>query len=108
MELATAKAKKSLVFIKLMTDRPQVDDDFVVPDSLLDESLFLIDSSNPWYGDIRVYLQPSGLHFICPKIIVNVFTIKQSNNSFWVTPSTTMGLILLCVDSSPMRRLSVC
>jgi hypothetical protein len=40
-----------------MINLPQVDDDYVVPNSLWDESLFLINYLDPWYGDILMHLQ---------------------------------------------------
>jgi hypothetical protein len=40
-----------------MTDLPRAFDESMVQDSFPDESLFLIDSSDPWYGDILIYLQ---------------------------------------------------
>jgi hypothetical protein len=51
------EAKKSMVFAELMFGLPRVSTDPVALDSLPDESLFLIDSSDPWYGDILIYLQ---------------------------------------------------
>ena len=53
---STPKAKKSLVFTELMVGLPQVSEPSEALESLLDDSLFLIDSSDPWYGDILVYL----------------------------------------------------
>jgi hypothetical protein len=52
-----SKAKKSLVFVELICDLPHVDEDTEPNDSLPDESLFLISTSDPWYGDILLYLQ---------------------------------------------------
>ena len=54
---STPKAKKSLVFTELMAGLPRVFQPEQDLDSLPDDSLFLIDSSDPWYGDILVYLQ---------------------------------------------------
>jgi hypothetical protein len=62
LEFSTPKSKKSLVFAELMIDLPRVIDESVVQDSLPDESLFLIDSSDPWYGDILIYLQTQCFH----------------------------------------------
>ena len=52
----TPKAKKSLVFSELMVDLPRVSEVSIALESLLDDFLFLIDSSDPWYIDILVYL----------------------------------------------------
>ena len=57
LEYITLKSKKSLVFAELITELPCVDHDLTIQDSLPDESLFLIKSSNPWYGDILICLQ---------------------------------------------------
>ena len=54
---STPKAKKSLVFAELMAGLPQVSQPLQELDSLPDDSLFLMDSSDPWYEDILVYLQ---------------------------------------------------
>ena len=52
-----AKAKKSLVFAELLSDLPRLDPGEVAHDPFPDESVYLVDSSDPWYGDILVYLQ---------------------------------------------------
>ena len=52
-----AKAKKSLVFAELLSDLPRIDPEEVAHDPFPDESVYLVDSSDPWYGDILVYLQ---------------------------------------------------
>ena len=54
---STPKAKKSLVFTELMAGLPRVSQSVQDLESLPNDSLFLIDSSDPWYGDILVYLQ---------------------------------------------------
>lgn len=54
---STPKAKKSLVFAELMVGLPQVSQPLQELESLPDDSLFLMDSSDPWYRDILVYLQ---------------------------------------------------
>ena len=58
---STPKAKKSLVFAELMAGIPRVSQSQQDLESLPDDSLFLIDSSDPWYGDILVYLQTQRL-----------------------------------------------
>lgn len=58
----TPKVRKSLVFIELMIGLPQVSEPSQELESLLDDSLFLMDSSDPWYGDILVYLQTQRFH----------------------------------------------
>ena len=54
---STPKAKKSLVFAELMARLPRVSQPVQDLESLPDDSLFLMDSSDPWHGDILVYLQ---------------------------------------------------
>ena len=54
---STPKAKKSLVFAELMAGLPRVSQPLQELESLPNDSLFLMDSSDPWYGDILVYLQ---------------------------------------------------
>jgi hypothetical protein len=57
LEFVKSKAKKSLVFAELICDFPHADEDTEPRDSLPDETLFLISTSDPWYGDILLYLQ---------------------------------------------------
>ena len=57
LKFAKSKAKNSLVFAELIYDLPHADEDIEPRDSLHDENLFLINTSDPWYGDILLYLQ---------------------------------------------------
>jgi hypothetical protein len=57
LEFTKDKSKKSLVFAELICALPRADENTKPRDSLPDESLFLINTSNPWYGDILLYLQ---------------------------------------------------
>ena len=59
---STPKAKKSLVFAELMAWLPRVSQPLQELESLLDDSLFLMDSLDPWYRDILVYLQTQCFH----------------------------------------------
>ena len=54
---STPKANKSLVFVELMAGLPRVSQPLQELEKLPDDSLFLMDSSDPWYEDILVYLQ---------------------------------------------------
>jgi hypothetical protein len=70
---STPKAKKSLVFIELMVGLPRVYQPLQELESLPDDSLFLMDSSDPWYRDILVYLQtqrfrPSSMKEDCQRL----------------------------------------
>ena len=51
-----AKAKKSLVFAELLSDLPGNSEEVSYDESLVYDHLFLIDSSDLWYGSIIVYL----------------------------------------------------
>jgi hypothetical protein len=57
LEFSKSKDKKSFVFPELIFDLPHNDEDTEPNDSLPDKSLFLISTSDPWYGDILLYLQ---------------------------------------------------
>ena len=57
LEFEKSKVKKSLVFAKLMCDFPSTDTATVAEKTIADESLFLINTLDLWYGDIIVYLQ---------------------------------------------------
>ena len=57
MDFQSAKSKKSLVFAELIAEFPTEEDVAVEDDSFPDEHIFLISTSDPWYGDILIYLQ---------------------------------------------------
>jgi hypothetical protein len=57
LNFASEKSKKSLVFSKLISNFPRLDEDVIHVDSFVDEHIFLVSSSDPWYGDILIYLQ---------------------------------------------------
>jgi len=57
LEFYTPISKKSLIFAELMIDLSRAFHESMVQNSLPNESLFLIESLNPWYGDILIYLQ---------------------------------------------------
>jgi len=53
----TAKVKISLVFVEILPNIPIVHPNEIAHDPLPDEVVYLIDSTDPCYGDILVYLQ---------------------------------------------------
>jgi hypothetical protein len=53
----SAKSKKSLVFAELISGLLVESCDFTPEESPIKGDIFLISSSDPWYGDILVYLQ---------------------------------------------------
>jgi hypothetical protein len=57
LHFTSAKSKKSLVFAELISDFPRLDEDVIHVDSFADEHIFLVSSSNPWYGDIVLYIK---------------------------------------------------
>ena len=57
MEFSKATSKKSLVIAELMCDIPYALMESKPNDSFLDEFLFLISTTDPWYGDLLIYLQ---------------------------------------------------
>ena len=57
LEFVSAKSKKSLIFVELISDFPSVEEEEVYEDTFVDEHIFLISTLDPWYGDIIVYLQ---------------------------------------------------
>ena len=57
LEFAKATSKKSLVFVELICELPYATTEYEPSDSFLDEFLFLISTTNPWYGDLLIYLQ---------------------------------------------------
>ena len=57
LEFEKSKSKKSLVFAELMCDFQNTKTETVVEHPIADESLFLISTLDPWYGDIIIHLQ---------------------------------------------------
>jgi hypothetical protein len=57
LDFSLTKSKKSLVFPELISDFPRLDEDVIHVDSFVDQHIFLISLSDPWYGDIVLYLQ---------------------------------------------------
>ena len=57
LEFVSTKSKKSLIFVELISNFPSLDEGEVHEDSFVNEHIFLILTTDPWYGDIIVYLQ---------------------------------------------------
>src|SRR5713101_5692287 len=57
LEFSKATSKKSLVFVELMCVLPYASMESEPSDSFSDEFLFLISTTDPWYGDFIIYLQ---------------------------------------------------
>jgi hypothetical protein len=56
LDFFLAKSKNSLVFAELISELPVESGDVIPEESPIKGDMFLIMSSNPWYGDILVYL----------------------------------------------------
>ena len=56
LEFSKATSNKSLVFAELMCDIPYASTESEPNDSFLDEFLFLISTTDPWYGYFLIYL----------------------------------------------------
>ena len=56
LDFQFAKSKKSLVFAELIAEFLIEEDVSIEEDSFPNEHIFLISTSNPWYGDILFYL----------------------------------------------------
>jgi hypothetical protein len=57
LDFISTKSKKSLVFAELISELPVESGDIVPEELPIRGDLFLIASSDPWYGDILIYLQ---------------------------------------------------
>ena len=57
MEFAKTTSNKFLFFVEIICDLPRTTEETETIDSLLNEWLFLISKTDPWYGDIILYLQ---------------------------------------------------
>ena len=54
LKFVSVNSNKSLVFAQIISDFPNLDEEEVHEDSLVDEHIFLISTANLWYGDIIV------------------------------------------------------
>ena len=57
LEFAKATSKKSLVFAEIMCDLPCASTKSEPSDSFSDEFLFLLNTTDPWYWDLIIYIQ---------------------------------------------------
>jgi hypothetical protein len=57
LDFVSIKSKKLLVFSKLISDFPRLDEEIIHVDSFGYEHIFLVSSSDPWYVYILIYLQ---------------------------------------------------
>ena len=62
LEFAKSASKKSLIFAELICDLHHTTEDIDPSDSFPNELLFLIFTTDPWYGDIILYLQTLRYH----------------------------------------------
>jgi hypothetical protein len=62
LDFVSEKSKKSLVFGELILELSIVSGNDLHEELMINENIFLISSSNPWYGDICVYIHT----FKCP------------------------------------------
>jgi hypothetical protein len=56
LDFVSAKSKNSLVFIELISELLVESGDVTPEESLIKGDIFMISSSDTWYGDILVYL----------------------------------------------------
>jgi hypothetical protein len=56
LDFVSAKSKKSMVFAELISELPVESSDVTPEESPIKGDLFFIASSDPWYGDILVYI----------------------------------------------------
>ena len=57
LEFVSAKSKKLLIFVELISDFSSKEEEEACEDTFVDEHIFLISTLDPWYGDIIIYLQ---------------------------------------------------
>ena len=57
LDFQSAKYKKSLVFMELISESPTKETIVIEDESFPDEYIFLISTYDPWYKYILVYLQ---------------------------------------------------
>lgn len=57
MEFTLPKSKKSFIFAEMISELSRIDQEEPSEEGILYDHLFLINSLDPWYGNILVYLQ---------------------------------------------------
>ena len=62
LEFTTTKSKKSLVFTELICSLPSDSVPSDLDEKIPDDTLFMINTIDPWYGDIIMYLQTQTFH----------------------------------------------
>ena len=62
LDFSKATLKKTLVFVEMMCYLPCSLMDIETIDSFLDEFLFLISTTDPWYGYLIIYIQTQRFH----------------------------------------------
>lgn len=102
LEFATTKSNKSLVFIELICDLPFVTTSTVSDELIPDETLFLISTLDPWYGDIIVYLQTQTFQLELSES--KHHCIRHQSQPYWIIGDT---LYYVGVDSFLHRCLTL-
>jgi hypothetical protein len=87
LEFTKAKAEKSLVFAELICALPSADETHESRDPLPDESLFLISTSDPWYGDISFTFKPN---------VFSQTSLEKSVDAYVTTLTVTSSSATLC------------
>ena len=71
LEFAKATSKKYLVFAELMCDLPCATMKSEPSDSFPNEFLFLISTTDPWYGDLLIYVQTQHFQLHLSRMIIS-------------------------------------
>jgi hypothetical protein len=101
LDFISAKSKKSMVFAELISKLP-IESGDVIPDELpIKGDMFFIVCSEPWYGDVPVYLQT----LKCPTSTSHdeLCCIRHHANNYIILEDT---LYCRCVDCILCRCLS--
>jgi hypothetical protein len=83
------KSKKSLVFSELISELPVESSDIMPEEYPIKGDIFLIASSDPWYGDILVYLQT----LKCPTSSSHMMSVDE----FDIRHETILYSMTLCI-----------
>ena len=106
LEFARATSTKSLVFVELMCDIPYALTESEPSDSFPDEFLFLISTTDPWYGYLIIYLQKQIFH---PTLSRDDHRCIRHHAKYYLILNDTLyrgGIILFSGDALPMRKLN--
>ena len=81
LEFEKSKSKKSLVFPELMCDFPNTETKTVLDHLIIDESLFLINTIDPWYVDISSFISKPKIFGLNSHVHIDEKSVSNLSNT---------------------------